>query len=117
MDAAAFLIPLLGPEVVEVGVVLTLDVKHRLIAFHEISRGTLDSTAFHPREVFAAAFADRAAAIIVAHNHPSGDPSPSRDDVALLERLRQVADLVGIALLDSIIIGDNHYFSFRESAR
>jgi DNA repair protein RadC len=116
-DTAAFLIPLLAPEVVEVGVVLTLDVKHRLIAFHEISRGTLDSTAFHPREVFAAAFADRAAAVIIAHNHPSGDPTPSRDDCALLERLRQIADLIGIDLLDSIIIGDNRYFSFRESGR
>jgi DNA repair protein RadC len=116
-DAAAFLLPLLGPEVVEVGVVLTLDTKHRLIAFHEISRGTLDSTPFHPREVFAAALADRAAAVIIAHNHPSGDPSPSRDDCTLLDRLRQAADLVGIDLLDSIIIGDGRYFSFRDSGR
>ena len=117
-DCATFLIPLLAPEVVEVGVVLTLDVKHRLIAFHEISRGTLDGTAFHPREVFAAALSDRAAAIIIAHNHPSGDPTPSRDDVVLCFRLQDVAKTMGIDLLDCIVIGENdRYFSFKEAGR
>ena len=116
--AANILRPILESEPVEVFGVLLLSTKHQLIAWHEVSRGALDATLVHPREVFKAAILGNAAAVIAAHNHPSGDPSPSPDDAALTSRLKCVGDLVGIDLLDSIVIGhDGQYFSFREGGR
>jgi len=114
----AFLAPL-ADELVEVGVVLTLNTKHRLIAYHEISRGTIDTASFHPREVFRTAIADSAASIVIAHNHPSGDLTPSPDDRAITLRLRECGQLLDIELLDSLIIAHTDttgrgYFSFRE---
>lgn len=116
-DAAIALTALLQDEPSEVFGILCLTTKHRVIAFHEVSRGILDSTLVHPREVFRAALLANAAAIVAGHNHPSGDPSPSPDDVALTRRLAAAGDIMGVPLLDHVIVGDGRYYSFREDAR
>jgi DNA repair protein RadC len=94
--------------------ILCLTTKHRVIAYHEVSRGTLDATLVHPREVFKVALLANAAAIILTHNHPSGDPSPSPDDVQLTRRLVEAGVLLGVEVLDHIIVGDGRYYSFQE---
>ena len=96
---------------------LCLSTKHRVIAYHEVSRGTLDSTLVHPREVFKAALLANAAAIVVSHNHPSGDPSPTMDDLEVTTRLVAAGEILGIVVLDHIVVGDGHYFSFKEAGR
>jgi DNA repair protein RadC len=116
-DAASVLIELLQDEPEEVFAILCVTTKHRVIAYHEVSRGTLDSASAHPREVFKAAILANAAAIILAHNHPSGDPSPSGDDVQLTRRLIDAGEILGIQVLDHIIVGDGRYVSFRELGR
>lgn len=99
----------------EAFVVLLLDVKHRIIAEEVISIGILDGALIHPREVFKAAIAASAAAVIVAHNHPSGDPHPSGADREVTARLRKAGELLGIPLLDHVIVGSTGaYYSFRE---
>lgn len=90
---------------------LTLDGANRLIQRHIISIGTLTASLVHPREIFAPAIADRAAAIILAHNHPSGDLTPSPADHATTERIQQVGQLVGIPLSDHIIVSKTGFFS------
>jgi len=95
---------------------LCVTTKHRVIAYHEVSRGTLDSTLVHPREVFKAAILANAAAIIVCHNHPSGAPSPSPDDVELTRRLVATGNLLGIDVLDHIVVGDGRYYSLKEGS-
>ena len=90
-------------------VCLTLDGANRLIAKRVISIGTLTSSLVHPREVFAEAITDRAASIIVAHNHPSGSLEPSSADIEVTSRLKQAAELLGISLLDHIIITKDSY--------
>ena len=91
--AMTFLRPILEAEPVEVFGVLCVTTKHRAIAWHELSRGTLDSTLVHPREVFKVALLANAAAIMIAHNHPSGDPEPSAEDIGItLARLSKLSD-------------------------
>jgi hypothetical protein len=90
---------------VEVCLALLLTTKRHVIAVHEIGRGTIDSCPVSPREVLTAALFANAAGVIVAHNHPSGDPTPSSDDFALCSRLRAAADLVGVQLVDFLIVG------------
>jgi DNA repair protein RadC len=108
----------LESEPIEVCVVLLLNTKHRVVGLHEVGRGTLDSCLVHPREVFKAAVLGNAVGIIVGHNHPSGDPAPSPDDVALCTRLRRSAEILGIDLIDFVIIGDGgRYYSFTETGR
>ena len=116
-DAASALMALLQDEPSEVFAILCVTTKHRVIAYHEVSRGTIDSTLAHPREVFKAALLANAAAIVVSHNHPSGDPTPSPDDVELTRRLDAAGEVLGIPVLDHIIIGDGCYYSFKEGAR
>ena len=117
-DAAQYLAPVLNPEVVEVFVLLCLTTKHNVIAYHEVSRGTLDSALVHPREVFKVAFLANAACLILAHNHPSGDTTPSSEDLSLTQKLVEAGRLLGIAIVDHIIIGrDARYYSFTESGR
>lgn len=116
-DSAAALVALLQDEPTEVCAILCLTTKHRVIAYHEVSRGTLDSTLVHPREVFKAALLANAAAIIVAHNHPSGDPTPTVDDIEVTRRLAASGQVLGIELLDHIVVGDARYYSFKEGAR
>lgn len=116
-DAAAVLMLLLQDEPAEVFAILCLTTKNRVIAYHEVSRGTLDSTPVHPRELFKAALLSNCAAIVLSHNHPSGDPAPSADDCDLTRRLVAAGELLGIPVLDHIIVGDNCYYSFMESGR
>jgi DNA repair protein RadC len=116
-DAAALLRARLEDEAVEVCLVLLLDTRHRVRGVHQVGRGTLDTCIVHPRDVFKAAVLANAAAIVVAHNHPSGDPTPSLEDLALCHRLRQCAEILGIGLLDFLVIGDGRYYSFQEQGR
>jgi DNA repair protein RadC len=92
-------------------VVLHLDGKNSVIARETVSIGSLNQTIVEPREVFKAAVHNGSASIICVHNHPSGDPDPSDNDIFITERLRCAGELIGINLLDHIIIGDNRYFS------
>lgn len=116
-SAAAILQTRLEHEPVEVCVVLLVNTKHRLLGVHELGRGTLDSCVVHPRDVFKAAILGNAAGVIIGHNHPSGEPEPSPDDVAPCARLRNAATIIGIDLLDFIIVGDGRYYSFQEMGR
>jgi DNA repair protein RadC len=95
-------------------VVLSMDGGQRLIAQRIITIGTLDAVLAHPREVFAEALMDRAATVIVAHNHPSGDATPSQNDIALTQQLAASGQLLGVALRDHLILTKNDYFSFRQ---
>lgn len=92
--------------------VVYLDVRHRPIAVHDAHTGTCDGTLVHPREVFGPALQLAASAIVIVHNHPSGDPTPSAEDKKVTERLRSVGELVGIEVLDHVVLGDVRYFSF-----
>lgn len=98
----------------EVFLALLLDGRNRLLREERISEGSLTSAIVHPREVFAPAIRESAGAIVVVHNHPSGDPTPSREDLEITARLAQVGRLVGINLLDHVILGDPGYLSLRE---
>jgi DNA repair protein RadC len=101
----------------ELFLALLLDGRNRLRAEICVSEGTLTTALVHPREVFAPAIRDRAAALILVHNHPSGDPTPSSEDVALTDRLRQVGEVVGIRVLDHVVVGHGRYISFAEERR
>lgn len=89
----------------EVFALLLLDTRHRVIRFEPLFRGTLDSAAVYPREVAKTALHHNAAALILVHNHPSGDPTPSRADEALTQTLYQALRLIGVTLLDHIVVG------------
>lgn len=95
-------------------VAFDLDARHRLIARRVVHIGTLVGVEVHPREVFRPAIANGAAAIIVAHGHPSGDPMPSRQDVEITARLREVAELVGIPLLDHVVVAKGGFVSLAD---
>lgn len=95
-------------------VVLHLDGRHRLIAKETVSIGSLNQSIVHPREVFKAAVLNNSAAVIFVHNHPSGDPAPSREDTAITGRLKDAAGILGIKVLDHIIFGQNRYYSMLE---
>jgi DNA repair protein RadC len=98
----------------EVFYVLLLDGKNRVRAEVRVSEGSLTAALVHPREVFAPAIRDGAAALILVHNHPSGDPTPSAEDAAITERLRRAGDLLGIRVLDHVVIGRTGYTSMAE---
>jgi DNA repair protein RadC len=114
-EAVEYLMPLYGGHAVERMGVLMLDSKSRIIRSDIISVGTLDTSIAHPREVFRAAAAGSAAAVIVFHNHPSGDPQPSADDCGLTRRLVHAGEVMGIPVVDHIILGDSRWFSFRNA--
>jgi DNA repair protein RadC len=96
-------------------VAVLLDTKHRVIGLCPITVGVLDASLVHPREVFRPAIVHNASAVILAHNHPSGDLTPSREDCAVMEQLDKVADIVGIKVLDFIIVdGQGNAASMRE---
>lgn len=105
---------ILRDEMKEHFYVLLLDTKNKIISWDEISKGDLNSSIVHPREVFKYALKYSANSIICLHNHPSGDPTPSMQDIEITKRLQEVGNLVGIKLLDHIIIGYNKYISLRE---
>lgn len=116
-EAASVFASIMGEEAVEVFGFLSLTTRHHLIAYHQISRGGIDRTPVSPREVFQMALLSHAAAIVIGHNHPSGDPSPSSDDVALTWKLTQAGELIGVSVLDHVIVGDHRYYSFKEGGR
>ncbi|NLZ44617.1 MAG: DNA repair protein RadC [Clostridia bacterium] len=91
-----------------------LNTKNRVLAIETISIGTLDSSLVHPREVFRAAIKNSSASLILVHNHPSGEPYPSNEDLNITRRLKESGELLGIPVLDHIIIGGNKYISLRE---
>ncbi|SJZ67054.1 DNA replication and repair protein RadC [Trichlorobacter thiogenes] len=99
----------------ELFLILLLDGKNRITRKVQISEGCLNQSIVHPREVFAPAVRESAAAVIFIHNHPSGDPAPSREDREITRRLKEGGEILGIKVLDHIIIGDGSYFSFVES--
>lgn len=91
-----------------------LDSRKRIIKDETIFIGSLNASIIHPREIFQAAFEEGAAAIILLHNHPSGDPNPSDDDIKITKQLVKAGEILGIEIVDHIIIGHNKYFSFKE---
>jgi DNA repair protein RadC len=102
-------------EIIEVSVVLCLDTRHHLVAYHEVSRGTLDHTIVEPRDVFKAALLANARSVILGHNHPSGDVTPSPLDHALTTRVASAGTLIGIPLDDHLIVAaDGRYASLKE---
>jgi DNA repair protein RadC len=112
--AAAILGPLFDGLDREHFVACGLDAKHRIIGVNLVAVGSLSQATVHPREVFKPAILMSAAALLVAHNHPSGDSAPSPEDRALTARLRHAGDLLGITLLDHIIMGEAQHFSFAD---
>ena len=116
-SAAEFLLPQYGSRSVEQFGIVLLDTKHRVIRTLVLSVGTVDASIVHPREVFGAASAAGAAALVLFHNHPSGDPRPSPDDVELTRRLAAAGVLMGIDVIDHVILADVRYYSFKEEGR
>ena len=98
----------------EVVILITLNTKNIVTGYFEVHRGTINTSLVHPREVFKRALLNNARYIIVAHNHPSGDPNPSKEDIQITERLKEAGNLLGINLLDHIIVGEDKYISLKE---
>ena len=91
-----------------------LDGKNRIIAMDLVSIGSLNQSIVHPREVFKTACLSNAAALILVHQHPSGDSSPSTEDIAITKRLKEAGEIMGIKVLDHVIVGDGEFISFVE---
>ena len=104
----------LGLEKQENFLILLLNVKNRLIKEVHVSRGSLTASIVHPREVFVHAIKEQAAGVILLHNHPSGDPTPSSDDIELTDRIRKVGEVVGIKVLDHVIVCLRSHFSLAD---
>jgi len=113
-DAARYLLPRYGARAVETFGLLALDVRHRLRREAVVSVGCLTSSLVHPREVFQEAIVSRAAAIILFHNHPSGDPEPSAEDLSLTRRLASAGTLLGIEVLDHVVLGAGRVVSLKD---
>ncbi len=113
-EVANYYIPLLKDLKKEQFRVLLLDVKNKIIKEVLISQGSLTSSIVHPREVIKPVIRDSAASVIFIHNHPSGDPEPSNDDIEITDRLCKSFNIVGINVLDHIIVAENGYFSFKQ---
>ena len=88
-----------------------LDTKHRIVGIEEAAKGSLTCTVVHPREIYKSVLLTNAAAVIFVHNHPSGDPTPSREDHEITRRLRDVGELLGVRVLDHIVVGHERYVS------
>jgi DNA repair protein RadC len=112
-DVAALVQGRLSDKKKEYFLALLLDTRNQLIRVAEVSVGSLDSSIVHPREVFKEAISASAASVIFVHNHPSGDPQASDDDVNLTKRLAEAGEIIGIDVLDHIIIGDRKYLSLK----
>jgi len=109
-DVARFMAPLAANLDREMFWVLMLDARNKVTGLHVVSVGSLTSTIVHPREVWKAAILANAASVILCHNHPSGEPTPSTEDLALTARLLAVGELVGIRLLDHVVLGADGSF-------
>ncbi len=95
--------------------VVLLDARHRVIRHELVSQGTLTASLVHPREVFRPALQDAAAALVLVHNHPSGDPTPSREDREVTDRLFRAGEILGVPVLDHVVVAERGYTSLRES--
>jgi DNA repair protein RadC len=114
-EAAPLLAQYIGDTDREVFAVALLTVRHRVLGLHTVSVGCLTSSLVHPREVFKPAILAGSAALLLAHNHPSGDPDPSAEDIALTRRLVSAGQLLGIEILDHVILGEaGRFVSLRE---
>ena len=113
-ETVAYLMPAFGGRPVEQFGLVLLDTKYRVIRTTVVAVGTLNSTVVEPRDVFREAALGLANAVVVFHNHPSGDPTPSPDDVELTRRLKAAGTLMGIDVVDHVILGDARYCSFKE---
>src|SRR5713226_1755715 len=117
-DVASLMTPLLELETVEICYVVCLTVLLTLIGYHHVSRGSLNESLIHPREVFKAAVLANAAGVVLVHNHPSGNPKPSSADLEITARVKAAGEVIGIELLDHIIIGHHGlYVSLKEQGR
>ena len=94
--------------------ILCLNTKNKIVGVHTISIGSLNASIVHPREVFKAAMLNNANSIICLHNHPSGDPKPSQEDIKITRRLVEAGEIIGIEVLDHVVIGDGRYISLKE---
>lgn len=112
-EASAVVKGRLAGKMKEVFLVLSLDTRNHLIKTSEVSVGSLDSSIVHPREVFREAISASASAVIFVHNHPSGDPQPSEDDIKLTKRLYETGEVIGISVLDHVVMGDNRFISLK----
>ena len=114
-EAAPMIAQYIGESDREVFVVALLTIRHRVIGLHTVSVGCLTSSLVHPREIFKPAILSGSAALLACHNHPSGDPEPSAEDIALTRRIASAGQLLGIDLLDHLILGEaGRYVSLRE---
>ena len=116
-DAAALMMEELRYREQECLAAILLDARNQVIRTLVLMIGTLTGSPAHPREVFKEALAHGCASLIICHNHPSGDPTPSQDDIALTTRLAQAGEIMGIPLLDHLIIGDGRFVSLKEAGR
>jgi DNA repair protein RadC len=114
---ASYLLPQYGAGSVEQFGIVMLDTKHRVIRIRIVSVGSLDTAIVHPREVFREATSASAAAIVLFHNHPSGDPTPSGDDFSLTTRMVNAGQIMGIDVVDHLILADQRYYSLVEAGR
>jgi DNA repair protein RadC len=101
-------------ETKEQFITLHLDGKNRIICMDLVSIGSLNQSIVHPREVFKTALLSNAAALILIHQHPTGDPTPSSEDIAITRRLKEAGEIIGVKVLDHVIVGDGEYLSFVE---
>ncbi|MFH1994176.1 MAG: DNA repair protein RadC, partial [Nitrospinota bacterium] len=116
-DVASYYIPQMKDLKKEVFKIILLNIKNEILKDVKISEGCLTASIVHPREVFNPAITSLAASVILIHNHPSGDPAPSREDTELTQRLVKSGDMLGIKVIDHVIIGDNKYYSFLDEGR
>ncbi|MFB4165641.1 JAB domain-containing protein [Alteribacillus sp. JSM 102045] len=101
----------IGDDDREVLLVLCLNTKNKVVAVHRAHVGSLNASVVHPREVLKAAILNNAASIIIAHQHPSGDVTPSREDIQVADRMKEAGRMVGIELLDALVVADNSSFT------
>ena len=113
--AAAYLLPRFGGKAMEQFGMVLLDTKHRVVRTTVLAVGTRNMLCVEPRDIFREAVVGGATAIVVFHNHPSGDPTPSPDDVVLTRRIVAAGVLMGVDVVDHLVLGDVRYYSFRES--
>jgi len=112
--AHRFLEPLFDGLDREHFMVVALDAKHSVIGINTVSIGSVTLSIVHPREVFKPLILMNASAVLLAHNHPSGDPTPSQEDRALTRRLKEGGELLGIVVLDHLVLGEDRYYSFAD---
>lgn len=113
-DAVNLIGEFMGDSDREEFIIIAIDTKNQPTAINVCSIGTLNATLVHPREVFKMAILANANSIIIAHNHPSGDVSPSKEDINITTKLKEAGDIIGINITDHLIIGSGNYMSFKE---